>query len=88
MNFLELVKKRRSVRRYSKGKVPREVIDRCLEAARLAPSACNAQPWYFIAVDDEKLKNELANKAFSGIYSMNSFAKDAPVFGFSAASKI
>ena len=79
MAFLELVKKRRSVRRYSKRGVPREVIDRCLEAARLAPSACNAQPWYFIIVDDEKLKDELANKAFSGIYSMNSFAKAAPV---------
>lgn len=79
MTFLELVKKRRSVRRYSARPVPREVIDRCLEAARLAPSACNSQPWYFIVADDEKLKDSLASKAFSGIYSTNSFAKKAPV---------
>lgn len=79
MTFLELVKRRRSVRRYSAKPVPREVIDRCVEAARLAPSACNSQPWYFIVVDDEKLKSNLARDAFSGIYSMNSFAKEAPV---------
>ena len=79
MTFLELVKKRRSVRKYSAKPVPREVMDRCLEAARLAPSACNSQPWHFIVVDDKKLKDELANKVFSGVYSMNSFAKNAPV---------
>ena len=79
MTFLELVKKRRSVRKYSAKPVPREVMDRCLEAARLAPSACNSQPWFFIVADDEKLKSTLARSAFSGVYSMNSFAKDAPV---------
>ena len=79
MGFLELAKKRRSVRKYSSGAVPREAIDRCLEAARLAPSACNSQPWYFIVVDDRKLKDELADKAFSGVYSMNAFAGSAPV---------
>ena len=79
MSFLDLVKKRRSVRKYSAKPVSRETIDRCLEAARLAPSACNSQPWSFIVVDDAKLKGEL-DKTFSGIYSMNSFAKSAPVF--------
>ncbi|HAH22071.1 MAG: NAD(P)H nitroreductase [Omnitrophica WOR_2 bacterium GWF2_43_52] len=79
MSFLELVKARRSVRKYARKPIPREVIDKCLEAARLAPSACNSQPWYFIVVDDEKLKSELTDKAFAGIYSINSFAKKAPV---------
>lgn len=79
MTFLELVKRRRSIRRYAAKAVSRETIDRCLEAARLAPSACNSQPWYFVVVDDEKLKNRLADEAFSRVYSMNSFAKDAPV---------
>jgi nitroreductase len=59
--------------------VPREILDRCLEAARLSPSACNSQPWSFVIVDDEKLKNKLADEAFSGIYSLNSFARKAPV---------
>ena len=79
MKFLDLVKKRRSCRRYLKRAVPREIIDRCLEAARLAPSACNSQPWYFIAVDTRDLIEKLAEKAFSGIYSINSFIKDASV---------
>ena len=79
MTFLELVKQRRSTRLYSPKPVPREIIDRCLETARLAPSACNSQPWYFIVVDDEGLKNRFTEKAFSGLYSMNAFAKSAPV---------
>ncbi len=79
MNFLELVKKRQSVRKYSDKPVPKDVIERCLEAARLAPSACNSQPWSFLIIDDIKLNNEVAKAAFSGIYSSNSFAKSAPV---------
>ena len=79
MQFLELVRKRKSTRRYSSRPIPREIIDRCLEAARLAPSACNSQPWFFIVIDEQKLKEAVAEAAFSGIYSMNSFAKNAPV---------
>lgn len=78
MAFLELAKRRKSVRKYSARPVPRKVIERCLEAARFAPSACNSQPWYFLVVDDDKLKVEVAKSAFSGAYSINSFAKDAP----------
>ncbi len=76
---LRLVKNRQSVRKYLAKAVPREILERCLEAARLAPSACNSQPWSFIVVDDPKLKNELAEAAFAGIYSTNAFAKKAPV---------
>ena len=77
--FLELVRKRESTRRYLSKPVPREVIDRCIEAARLAPSACNSQPWSFIVVDDAETKDRLADAAFSGLYSMCSYAKNAPV---------
>lgn len=79
MGFFELVRKRKSVRKYSSKLIPPEVIDKCLDVAKLAPSACNSQPWFFIVVDEEKTKNELADKAFSGMYSVNSFAKEAPV---------
>ncbi|MEI6632877.1 MAG: nitroreductase family protein [Chlamydiota bacterium] len=79
MNFLDLVKERRSVRRYSPKPVSRQVIDRCLEAARLAPSACNSQPWSFIVIDDPEKVADLAPRVFGGIYSMNAFVKDAPV---------
>ncbi|HPC36307.1 MAG TPA: nitroreductase family protein [Candidatus Marinimicrobia bacterium] len=79
MDFSELILKRRSVRKYLPKPVARELIDKCLDAARLAPSACNAQPWYFIVVDDEEMKNQLCSAAFSGIYSSNKFVKNAPV---------
>jgi nitroreductase len=79
MKFMELVAMRESTRKYSAKPVPREIIDRCLEAARLAPSACNSQPWSFIVVDDEEKKNEIVDKAMAGIYAMNNFVRTAPV---------
>lgn len=79
MNLSELILARRSVRKYQPQAVPRELIDRCLEAARLAPSACNSQPWHFIIIDDETAKNRLCEAAFGGIYSSNKFVKSAPV---------
>ncbi len=79
MDFSELILKRRSVRKYLPKPVERELIDKCLDAARLAPSACNAQPWYFIVIDNEEVKDRLCTAAFSGIYSSNKFVKNAPV---------
>jgi len=79
MRFLDLAKERSSCRRYSSKPVSRESIERCLEAARLAPSACNSQPWRFIVVKDGPIRRELAAKAFHGIFGMNAFAKQAPV---------
>ena len=77
--FLDLVKKRISVRKYLDKVVEREKIEVCLEAARLAPSACNSQPWTFMVVDDPEIKSRLCNRIFSGPYRMNSFAEQAPV---------
>jgi len=77
--FLELVSKRRSIRKYKQLPVEREKLMLCLEAARLAPSACNAQPYRFIAVDEPALKEKVAKAAFSGIYSACKFAQAAPV---------
>lgn len=79
MSFQELVKQRKSIRKFLDKPVEREKILTCLEAARVAPSACNSQPWRFIVVDDKELKDNLCDAAFSGIYSMNSFCKKAPV---------
>ena len=58
-SFLELVKKRRSVRRFKKDKVLDEHIERILEAGRWAPSASNSQPWEFIVVKDEEKKEKI-----------------------------
>jgi len=50
----ELIETRRSIRKFKADKhVTREQLDRLLEAAMLAPSACNTRPWEFIAVTKE-----------------------------------
>ncbi|MCX6996721.1 MAG: nitroreductase family protein [Kiritimatiellaeota bacterium] len=78
--FLELVRQRQSVRRYDPTRpVARAAIERCLEAARLAPSACNSQPWQFIVVAEPAAKNRLAAAAFGGVFATNKFAAVAPV---------
>lgn len=79
MKFLELVNKRYSVRSYKDKPVDRKIIERCLEAARLAPSASNSQPWYFIVVDDPELKDKIARRTFNRFISFNRFAREAPV---------
>ena len=79
MALLDLIKHRKSVRNFRDKPVEREKLMMCLEAARLAPSASNAQPWRFIIVDDKQLKDKLCKAAFSGIYSLSSFCKTAPV---------
>lgn len=77
-HFLELVNARQSDRAYDKTRtVEEEKLDRVLEAARLAPSACNAQPWKFIVVTEPELSVKVG-KATAGL-GMNKFAKDAPV---------
>ncbi len=77
--FLDLANKRYSVRNYKSDPVRQEKTRRCIEAARLAPSACNSQPWKFIIVDDPELVNELAKAAFEGILDFNHFAFKVPV---------
>jgi nitroreductase len=79
MKFLELAQLRQSVRAYKNTPVEREKIERCLEAARLAPSACNAQPWKFIVVDEPALKDAVAKETFSTVVSFNKFTIQAPV---------
>lgn len=79
MNFLSLAEKRQSVRKYSDKAVEREKINRCLDAARLAPSACNSQPWHFIIVDEPELREKLARETYSTLVSFNKFALNAPV---------
>ena len=79
MEFLELVKKRRSVRKFSDRAVEREKIELCLEAARRAPSACNAQPWRFLVFDEPGKKETLCRAACSGIYRNSGFISRAPV---------
>ena len=77
MSFMELVQHRRSVRNYAERPIEREKLNRCLEAARLAPSACNSQPWSFVVVTSPELRRQLVDGCFSGMYRMNQFAAQA-----------
>ncbi len=80
MDFLELVSSRQSVRAFdAERQVEKEKIERIVEVARLAPSACNAQPWSFVVVDDPELKNQVADATSSRVLGMNHFTKQAPV---------
>ncbi|MBL7103536.1 MAG: nitroreductase family protein [Bacteroidales bacterium] len=69
MSFLELAKKRFSVRKYKPDSIPEEDLLYILEAGRVAPSAVNYQPWYFIVIKDEKNRkkvNELYHRDWFG----------------------
>ncbi len=60
MSVLDTIRERRSVRVYKSGPIPTESLLRVLEAARLAPSGKNLQPWKFIIVQNKELKIKLA----------------------------
>lgn len=63
MSVLEVILKRRSIRKYREDPVPEHVLHRLLEAARWAPSGKNLQPWKFILVKDRDIKKRLAQAA-------------------------
>jgi nitroreductase len=74
----EIISSRRSIREYLDKPVEKEKIVKILDAARLAPSACNAQPWRFVVVDDKSLLKQLLDEG-SGVVVPNKWAKSAPV---------
>jgi nitroreductase len=81
MNFLELVKSRQSDRSYDSNRpVEAEKLEYIMETVRLAPSACNAQPWKFIVVNEPVLVKETAFCVADKVLGMNHFAFQAPVF--------
>jgi len=52
MDYSQLIRTRESIRDYDPGKpVPRPILERILEAGRMAPSACNNQPWKFLIIE-------------------------------------
>lgn len=81
MTLRELIETRQSDRKYdSERPVPRDVVERILEMARLAPSGTNSQPWYFVVVDEPELRDQVASAVSSTILGgMNKFAYSAPV---------
>jgi len=70
LNFIELVKKRKSIRKYKPDQIPEKQLKYIIEAARLAPSWANKQPWKFIIVTNQMLKRKI---------TMRDWAAEAPI---------
>ncbi len=73
MELDELFHKRRSIREFDEKSIPEDKIEKLLEAARLAPSATNRQPWRFLVIKDEDIINHLDEAV------MQPFVTHAPV---------
>jgi nitroreductase len=78
MNFSELILLRQSQRTYSDKPVEKDKLDICINSSRMAPSACNAQPWKFVVVDEPVLKEKVAKETYNTFFSFNKFAHTAP----------
>ena len=79
MDFARLIMERESVRKYNDRPVEKEKIERIMESCRMAPSACNSQPWRFVVVTDPDLKNQVARATTGPATPINRFAPQAPV---------
>ena len=74
-NLINIIARRVSCRAYKSDPVPQEHLVHILEAARLAPSACNKQPWRFVAVQEKTLLEKIQGTFSDGNY----WAKKAPM---------
>ena len=61
MDLMNAIRTRRSVRKYEDKPVSAEMVREILEAAMMAPSAGNAQPWHFMVIDDRAILDSMAN---------------------------
>ena len=77
-DFFELVNNRQSCRKYLDKPVEKEKLIKCIEAARVAPSACNSQPWHFVIVNNRELSAKVADCIQDSI--MNKFTRECRAF--------
>lgn len=77
-NFFELINQRQSCRKYLDKPIEKEKLIKCIEAARLAPSACNSQPWHFYLVNNKELSHKVAECIKDKV--MNKFTEECPAF--------
>lgn len=73
MDIMKAIKERRSIRTYKDKKIEKEKINKVLNAARWAPSATNSQPWEFIIIKTDEMREKVAESSGRG------YLADAPV---------
>lgn len=73
-DILDLIKSRRSIRKYKTDPIPEEIITKILEAGRWAPSADNSQPWSFIVLRSPEIRKRLVE-----ILVWGRFLQEAPL---------
>ena len=64
MNVIETITRRTSCRAYRQDPIPREHLERLVEAVRLAPSACNRQPWRLVIAQEPGLRRRIVDTGF------------------------
>ena len=81
MGVLDVIRKRRSIRDYGPDRIPEDVLDRLLEALRLAPTGGNRQPFKFIVVQDKETRGKVATACrwVPGRPNGHEFIAEAPV---------
>lgn len=77
-SLIKIIQKRHSVRSFKDIPIDKDIIISIVEAAQCAPSACNAQPWRFIAVTEKSLVKDIVDKGMGGVVP-NKWAASAPV---------
>jgi nitroreductase len=75
MELMEIIAKRRSIRGFKPDPIKKEDIDYILNAGRLAPSACNFQPWHFIVISGNSVKS------LKSVYSPDWFTSAPVIIG-------
>jgi nitroreductase len=71
--MIDLLLTRRSIRKYRSDQISQDNLQRILEAGRYAPSASNGQPWRFIVLTDQEIKEKLSNRQWSGFIRDSAF---------------
>jgi nitroreductase len=71
MNLDEYIQERRSCRAYKDTPVPKDIVDKLLDAGVWAPSAFNAQPWKFVVIQDTEIINNLSAKTTEIVSQMD-----------------
>jgi nitroreductase len=75
MDLFDAIKGRKSIRRFKPTPVPDEVINKIIDAGRLAPSANNTQPWRFIVIKDRALLKQMAEAVREMVSKMIPYAE-------------